>query len=53
MILEGYCKFMTHIFSLKKIKDKRFQYLKTIIYDPAKLKFFQMVSGKLDGKLAG
>ena len=48
MILEGFCKFITHIFSLKKVKDKSFQYLKTIVYDPAKLKFLEMVSGKLD-----
>ena len=56
MILEGYCRFITHTCSLKKSqqpdgRNRSFQYLESMIHDPllsAKLKFFEMVSSKLN-----
>ena len=59
MILEGYCKFITDICSLKKSqqsdgKNNSFQYWKSIIHEPllpAKLKFFEMVFGKINAFL--
>ena len=61
MILEGYRKFITHTCSLKKsqqsdAKNISFQYLKSMIHGPllpAKLKSFEMVSGKLTAFLRG
>ena len=61
MILEGYCKSVAHTCSLNKNqqpdgKNKSFQYLKSMIHDPllpAKLKYFEMVSGKLNAFLRG
>ena len=59
MIIKSYRKFITYICSLKKSqqpdgKNKSFQYLESVIYDsllPAKLKFFEMVSGKFNAFL--
>ena len=59
MILEGYCKFITDTCSLKKSqqpdgKNNSFQYWKSIIHEPllpAKLKFFEMVFGKINAFL--
>ena len=56
VILKNYQKFITHICSLKKkdqpdSNNKSFATLKTMIHDPlmpAKLKFFEMISGKLN-----
>ena len=61
IIFESYCKFLTHTCNFKKSqqpdgKNKSFQYLKSMIHDPllsAKLKFFDMVSGKLNEFLRG
>ena len=63
MILEGYSKFITRACSSKisqqqqpNGKKKGFQYLKSMIHDPllpAKLKFFKMVSSKLNTFLRG
>lgn len=60
-IIKGYQKFVTHVCSLKKSaqpnsKNKSFQTLKSMVRDPlisAKLKFFAMVSGKLNVFLRG
>ena len=61
MILEGYCRFINHTCSLKKSqqpdgRNRSFQYLESMIHDPllsAKLKFFEMVSSKLNAFLRG
>ena len=61
MILEGYRKFITHTCSFKKsqqsdVKNKSFQYLKSMIHDPllpAKFMSFQMVYSKLNAFLRG
>ena len=55
-LLDGYRKCITHICSLKKSeqlddKNKSFTRLKSIIHDSllaTKLKFFEMVTGKMD-----
>ena len=65
MVSEGYRKFISHTCSLKKIqqlddKNKSFQYLRSIDpllthvpLLPARLKFFEMVSGKPNAFLGG
>ena len=61
MIMEGCRKLITYICSVKKSqpadsKNKSFQYLKSMIHDPllpAKLKFFEIVSGKLNAFIRG
>ena len=60
-LLDGYRKFITNIFSLKESeqpdgKKKSFTRLKSMIHDPllaAKLKFFEMVAGKMNSFLRG
>ena len=60
-LIKGYQKFVTHVFILKKNwnrdgKNKTFIVLKKMIHDlliPAKLKFFKMVSHKLNAFLRG
>ena len=60
-LLDGYKKFVTYVSSLKKSKlpdvnNKSWQRLKGMIHDPilpAKLKFFEMVSEKLNAFLKG
>ena len=60
-LLDGYKKFVTYVSSLKKSKqpdanNKSWQRLKAMIHDPilpAKLKFFEMVSEKLNVFLRG
>lgn len=61
LLLDGYKKFVTYVSSLKKSKqldanNKSWQQLKAMIHDPilpAKLKFFEMVSEKLNVFLRG
>ena len=61
MILEGYRRFITHTCSLNENqqpdgKNKSFQYFKSLIHDPllpAKLKFFEMIPGKINAFLRG
>ena len=61
LLIKGYKKFMTHVSTLKKnqqpdSKNKSFIVLKKMIHDPlisAKLKFFEMVSHKLNAFLRG
>ena len=60
-LIKGYQKFVTHVFIVKKNwqrdgKNKTFIVLKKMIHDlliPAKLKFFKMVSHKLNAFLRG
>jgi hypothetical protein len=60
-LIDGYKKFVTYISTLTKSKqpdpsNKSWQRLKTMIHNPvlpAQLKFFEMVSGKLNAFLRG
>ena len=60
-LIKGYEKFVTHVSTLRKnqephSKNKSFIVLKKMIHDPlisAKLKFFEMVSHKLNAFLRG